>query len=41
MKDNVWGKALNRIVVEQISPEQGADQAIARDQVEVCCKSTG
>ncbi|MEH2302012.1 hypothetical protein [Nostoc sp.] len=30
LKDNVWGKALNRIVVEQISPEQAADQAIAR-----------
>ena len=30
LKDNVWGKALNRIVVEQISPEQAADQAIAQ-----------
>ncbi|MEH2052454.1 hypothetical protein [Nostoc sp.] len=30
LKDNVWGKALNRIIVEQISPELATDEAIAR-----------
>ena len=30
LKDNVWGKALNRIVVDKISSEQAADEAIAR-----------
>ena len=30
LKDNVWGKAINRIVVDKISPEQAADEAIAR-----------
>ncbi|MDZ4871436.1 MAG: hypothetical protein CLLPBCKN_000824 [Chroococcidiopsis cubana SAG 39.79] len=28
--ENLWGKALNRIVVDRISPEQAADEAIAR-----------
>ncbi|MEH2070109.1 MAG: hypothetical protein V7K47_18450 [Nostoc sp.] len=28
LKQNVWGKAINRIVVEKISPEQAADEAI-------------
>ncbi|WP_292781483.1 hypothetical protein [Nostoc sp. NMS9] len=30
LKDNVWGKAINRIVVDKISSEQAADEAIAR-----------
>lgn len=30
LKDNVWGKALNQIIVEQIYPEQATDEAIAR-----------
>ncbi|ARV62836.1 ABC transporter substrate-binding protein [Nostocales cyanobacterium HT-58-2] len=32
LQENVWGKALNRIVVDGISPEQAADEAIARIQ---------
>ncbi len=32
LKENVWGKALKRIVVDGISPEEGADQAIERIQ---------
>jgi multiple sugar transport system substrate-binding protein len=28
--ENVWGKAINRIVTEGISPEQAVDEAIAR-----------
>ena len=30
LEQNIWGKALNRIVVDGISPEQAADEAIAR-----------
>lgn len=30
MEENVWGKALNRIVMDGIIPEQAADEAIAR-----------
>ncbi|MEH2463984.1 sugar ABC transporter substrate-binding protein [Nostoc sp.] len=30
LEENVWGKALNRIVVNSISPEQAADTAIER-----------
>ncbi|MBW4634664.1 MAG: ABC transporter substrate-binding protein [Iphinoe sp. HA4291-MV1] len=30
LQENVWGKALNRIVADGISPEQAADEAIAR-----------
>ncbi|MDZ8186759.1 MAG: ABC transporter substrate-binding protein [Nostoc sp. ChiSLP02] len=30
LKDNVWGKAINRIVVDKISPEQATDEAIAQ-----------
>ncbi|MBD2306739.1 carbohydrate ABC transporter substrate-binding protein [Chroococcidiopsis sp. FACHB-1243] len=30
VEENLWGKALNRIVVDRISPEQAADEAIAR-----------
>ena len=32
LKENVWGVALNRIVVDGISPEQAADRAIERIQ---------
>ena len=32
LKENVWGVALNRIVVDGISPEQAADEAIERIQ---------
>jgi multiple sugar transport system substrate-binding protein len=28
MHENAWGKALNRIVADGLSPEQAADQAI-------------
>ena len=30
LEQNIWGKALNRIVVDEISPEQAADEAIAQ-----------
>ncbi|MBE9168753.1 carbohydrate ABC transporter substrate-binding protein [Pleurocapsales cyanobacterium LEGE 06147] len=30
LKENIWGKTLNRIIVNKISPEQAADEAIAR-----------
>ena len=30
LNENVWGKALNRIVVDGISPQQAADEAIER-----------
>jgi multiple sugar transport system substrate-binding protein len=30
LQENVWGKALNRILVDQISTEQAADEAIAQ-----------
>lgn len=29
LKENIWGKALNKIVINGISPEQAADEAIA------------
>ncbi|ARV57839.1 ABC transporter substrate-binding protein [Nostocales cyanobacterium HT-58-2] len=32
LKENLWAKALNRIVVDGISPQQAADEAIARIQ---------
>ncbi len=32
LKENVWGKALKRIVVDGISPEQAADEVIERIQ---------
>lgn len=32
MKENIWGKAIERIVVDNISPEQAADEAIAQIQ---------
>ncbi|MDJ0594055.1 MAG: ABC transporter substrate-binding protein [Pleurocapsa sp. MO_226.B13] len=32
LQKNIWGKALNRIVVNGISPEQAADEAIAQIQ---------
>ena len=28
--ENVWGKAVHRVVAEGISPEQAVDEAIAR-----------
>jgi multiple sugar transport system substrate-binding protein len=30
LKENVWGKAINRVIVEKVSPEQAADEAIVR-----------
>lgn len=30
LQENVWGKALNRIVVDGLSPEEAADEAIAK-----------
>lgn len=30
LKENVWGKALSRVIVEKVPPEQAADEAIAR-----------
>jgi multiple sugar transport system substrate-binding protein len=30
LKENVWGKALARVIVEKVPPEQAADEAIAR-----------
>lgn len=30
LDENIWGKALNRIVIDGISPEQAADEAIKR-----------
>ena len=30
LEENIWGKTLNRIVVDRLSPEQAADEAIAR-----------
>ena len=30
LEQNVWGKALNRIAVDKISPQQAADEAIAQ-----------
>ncbi|MCC5651447.1 ABC transporter substrate-binding protein [Nostoc sp. XA013] len=30
LEENIWGKALNRIIVDKISPEQASDEAIAR-----------
>ena len=30
LKENIWGQSLESIVLEQISPEQAADRAIAR-----------
>lgn len=30
LKENIWGKALHRIVVDGISPQQAADEAIER-----------
>ncbi len=32
LKNGIWGRALNRIVVEGISPEKAADEAIAQIQ---------
>ncbi|RCJ19719.1 ABC transporter substrate-binding protein [Nostoc minutum NIES-26] len=32
LDENVWGKALTRIVLDRITPEQAADEAIARIQ---------
>ncbi len=32
LEENLWGKAIARIVVEKIPPEQAADEAIARIQ---------
>jgi multiple sugar transport system substrate-binding protein len=29
-RENVWGKAVHRVVSEGISPEQAVDDAIAR-----------
>jgi len=29
-QENVWGKAVHRVVTEGISPEQAVDEAIAR-----------
>lgn len=29
LEQNVWGKAINRVIVERISPEQATDKAIA------------
>ena len=29
-EENVWGKAVHRVVTESISPEQAVDEAIAR-----------
>ncbi|MEH2170128.1 MAG: hypothetical protein V7K41_26460 [Nostoc sp.] len=28
LEENIWGKALNRIIVDKISPEQATDEAI-------------
>lgn len=30
LAENVWGKALNKVITEEISPEQATDEAIAR-----------
>jgi multiple sugar transport system substrate-binding protein len=30
LKENLWGKALNQIVVHRMSADQAADQAIQR-----------
>ncbi|MDJ0651290.1 MAG: ABC transporter substrate-binding protein [Xenococcaceae cyanobacterium MO_188.B19] len=30
LEENIWGKTLNRIVVDRLSPEQAADEAIAK-----------
>ncbi|PSF33614.1 ABC transporter substrate-binding protein [Aphanothece hegewaldii CCALA 016] len=30
LKENVWGKALSRVIVEKVPPEQAADEAIVR-----------
>ncbi len=30
IEENIWGKTLNRIVVDRLSPEQATDEAIAR-----------
>ena len=30
LEENIWGKTLNRIVVDRLSPEQAGDEAIAR-----------
>ena len=30
LEQNIWGQALNRIAVDQISPEQAADEAISK-----------
>ncbi|WP_052055751.1 ABC transporter substrate-binding protein [Myxosarcina sp. GI1] len=30
LEENIWGKALNRIIIANISPQQAADEAIAR-----------
>lgn len=32
LQKNIWGQALNRIAVDKISPEQAADEAIAKIQ---------
>lgn len=32
LEENIWGKSLNRIVIDGISPEQAADEAISRIQ---------
>ncbi len=32
VKENIWGKALRKVVVDGISPQQAADEAIARLQ---------
>jgi multiple sugar transport system substrate-binding protein len=29
LKESIWGKALTKVVVDKLSPEQAADQAIA------------
>lgn len=30
LRENVWGKTLNRIIVDRLSPERAADEAIAK-----------
>jgi len=32
LDEHIWGKAINRVLVEGVSPEQAADEAIARIQ---------
>jgi multiple sugar transport system substrate-binding protein len=30
LKDSIWGKALTKVVLDNLSPEQAADEAIAQ-----------